>query len=169
DVHFLVMEFVDGMSLGQLVAKKGPIEIANACNFARQAAKGLQHAFEAGMVHRDIKPHNLMLTRKGQIKILDFGLARLASETRAELGLPTGVDRPDLTKFGEIMGTPEFMAPEQITDASSADIRSDIYSLGCTLYYLLTGKAPFTGDSTLAVLLAKQNGVPRPITQLRDE
>jgi eukaryotic-like serine/threonine-protein kinase len=169
DVHFLVMEFVDGMSLSQLVAKKGPLDIPYACTFARQAARGLQHAFEAGMVHRDIKPHNLMLTRKGQVKILDFGLARLASETREELGLPIGVDRPDLTRIGDVMGTPEFMAPEQITDASGADIRADIYSLGCTLYYLLTGKAPFTGATTLAVMLAKQNGTPRPIGQLRDD
>src|ERR1019366_9736233 len=147
DVHFLVMEFVDGMSLGQLVAKKGPIEIAHACNFARQAAKGLQHAFEAGMVHRDIKPHNLMLTRKGQIKILDFGLARLASETRTDLGLPAGLDRPDLTRLGDIMGTPDFMAPEQIADPSRADIRADLYSLGCTLYFLLAGKSPFAEGS----------------------
>jgi eukaryotic-like serine/threonine-protein kinase len=169
DVHFLVMEFVDGMSLSQLVAKRGPLEPPAACAFARQTAEGLQHAFESGMVHRDIKPHNLMLTSKGQIKILDFGLARLASETRKELGLSLGVDRPELTKMGDIMGTPEFMAPEQFADASSADIRADIYSLGCTLYYLLTGQAPFTGETTLAVMLAKQGGASRPIGQLRDD
>src|SRR5205814_1594786 len=87
--HFLVMEFVDGLSLDRLVAKRGPLEPGYACYFIRQAAKGLAHAFQAGMVHRDIKPQNLMLTRKGQVKILDFGLARLASETRADL--PAGL------------------------------------------------------------------------------
>jgi serine/threonine protein kinase len=169
DVHFLVMEYVDGMSLGQIVSKKGPLEIPFACNFIRQAARGLQHAFDIGMVHRDIKPHNLMLTRKGQVKILDFGLARVASESRAELGLPIANKGPGLTRLGDIMGTPEYMSPEQIGDASSADIRSDIYSLGCTLYYLLTGKAPFAGDSSIAVLLAKRNGTYRPIAELRDD
>jgi serine/threonine protein kinase len=169
EVHFLVMEFVDGISLAHLIAKKGSLEISTACNFARQAAKGLQHAFEAGMVHRDIKPHNLMLTRKGQIKILDFGLARLASETRADLDLPTGLDRPGLTRLGDILGTPDFMAPEQVVDSSQADIRADLYSLGCTLYYLLVGQSPFAKDSARTVLLSKKYRLPRPITDLRDD
>ena len=129
DAHFLVMEFVDGISLAQLVGKKGAVEIATACNFARQAAKGLQHAFEAGMVHRDIKPHNLMLTRKGQIKILDFGLARLASETRADLRGPANEDRPGMTRTGEIMGTPDYMAPEQFVDPSRAEAAADLRRL----------------------------------------
>jgi eukaryotic-like serine/threonine-protein kinase len=169
DAHFLVMEFVDGMSLARLVEKKGPLEIAYASNFIRQAARGLQHAFEAGMVHRDIKPHNLMLTRKGQIKVLDFGLARLASETRADLKLPTGPDRPELTKLGDVMGTPDFMAPEQFTDPSRADIRADLYSLGCTLYYLLAGRSPFGPDPALAVLLSRKDRTPRPIREWRDD
>ncbi len=169
DVHFLVMEFVDGISLAQLIDKKGPLEVATVCNFARQAARGLQHAFEAGMVHRDIKPHNLMLTRKGQIKILDFGLARLASENRADMGLPLGDDGPGLTRLGDIMGTPDFMAPEQVLDPSQADIRADMYGLACTMYYLLTGQTPFCKESGPRVRISAQYRVPRPITELRSD
>jgi serine/threonine protein kinase len=169
DVHFLVMEYVDGVSLAHFIAKKGPLEISTACNFARQAARGLQHAFETGMVHRDIKPHNLMLTRKGQIKILDFGLARLASETRADLGLPELPDRPGLTKLGDILGTPDYMAPEQVVNSSQADIRADIFGLGCTLYYLLVGRSPFAKDFARAALVSKKYRPPRPITELRDD
>jgi serine/threonine protein kinase len=176
DVHFLVMEFVDGINLSLLVARKGPLEVASACNFIRQASRGLQHAFDKGMVHRDIKPHNLMMTRKGQIKILDFGLARLASEynsgSQAQLGnqgLPRGPNRPGLTRIGDIMGTPAYMAPEQILDASSADIRADLYSLGCTLYHLLTGQSPFAKDSARAALFSRHYLPPRPITELRND
>ena len=167
DIHFLVMEFVDGMSLAKLVAKKGPLEVIYACNFVRQAAKGLQHAFEAGMVHRDIKPHNLMLTRKGQIKILDFGIARLASESRPKPELPTRGDAPGLTKIGDVMGTPEYMAPEQISDSHLADIRADLYSLGCTLFYLLTGQPPFQDESALGLLYSQQHHAPPAVNTLR--
>src|SRR5260370_1655880 len=100
------MEFVEGLSLAQLVAKRGPLPILNACNYIRQAALGLQHAHEQGMVHRDIKPQNLMLTPRGQVKILDFGLARLASERQRG---------PGLTQAGAFMGTPEYASPEQAT------------------------------------------------------
>jgi eukaryotic-like serine/threonine-protein kinase len=172
DAHFLVMEFVDGMSLDRLIAKRGPLEPGYACYFIRQAAKGLAHAFEAGMVHRDIKPQNLMLTRKGQVKILDFGLARLASETRADLAAesdgPTAREA-DLTSHGDIMGTPDFMAPEQALDASQADIRADIYSLGCVLYYLLAGQKPFASGVARANLLARKYAAPTPINQVRGD
>lgn len=167
DLHFLIMEYVDGMSLARLVAKKGPMEVAYACHFVRQAAKGLQHAFESGMVHRDIKPHNLMLTRKGQIKILDFGMARLATESLAELELAAGADLPTLLKPGEIMGTPGYIAPEQIVDPAKADIRADIYSLGCTLYFLLTGQTPFPDIMSRQALLTPETRQPRPIHELR--
>jgi serine/threonine protein kinase len=168
--HFLVMEFVDGVSLDRLVTRRGPLEPAYACHFIRQAAKGLEHAFGAGMVHRDIKPQNLMLTRKGQIKILDFGLARLASESRADLedlasATPRG--KHDSTHLGDIIGTPAYMAPEQASDASQADIRADIYSLGSTLYYLLTGQPPFGVGAPRAKLLAKAKADPVPIVKLR--
>jgi serine/threonine protein kinase len=121
------------------------------------------------MVHRDIKPHNLMLTRKGQIKILDFGLARMASESLAELTLPEGSDKSGLTRTGEIMGTPDFMAPEQIADPTQADIRADLYSLGCTFYYLLTGRSPFWNDEGRVPLTSKKYRPPRPITTLRED
>ena len=178
DAHFLVMEFVDGVSLDRLVARSGPLEPAYACYFIRQAAKGLAHAFQAGMVHRDIKPQNLMLTRKGQVKILDFGLARLASESRAEIltpltedgkGLGATVTDTELTHLGDVMGTPDYMAPEQAVDPRQADIRADIYSLGCTLYALLTGQAPLGPGSPRAKVLARQNAQARPIASLRPE
>jgi len=180
DAHFLVMEYVDGVSLYRLVAKRGPLEVAYAAYFIRQAAKGLEHAFQQGMVHRDIKPQNLMLTRKGQVKILDFGLARLAAETRTpgdfslasaegESPEPSDADAEGLTNLGDVMGTPDYMAPEQAIDASAADIRADIYSLGCTMYYLLTGKTPFETKSIRAKVFAQKYSQPRPITKLRDD
>jgi serine/threonine protein kinase len=171
DAHFLVMEFVDGVSLDRLVKKRGALEPGYACYFIRLAAKGLAHAFQAGMVHRDIKPQNLMLTRNGQVKILDFGLARLASETRADLaaGPGPGVRGNALTNLGDVMGTPDYMAPEQAQDASQADIRADIYSLGCTLYFLLTGQTPYSPGTARAKLLAKQTVAPQPITKWRGD
>ena len=148
NLHTLVMEFVEGKSLDKVLEKKGRLPLVYACGYIRQAALGLQHAFEQGMVHRDIKPQNLMLTPKGQIKLLDFGLARLASEqTRGR----------QLTADGAYMGTPEFMAPEQATDARTADIRADIYSLGCTLFCLLTGQPPFQEDTPVKMALAHIN------------
>ena len=120
-----------------MVKAKGPLPVAHACNFVYQAALGLQHAHEEGLVHRDIKPGNLMLSHKGDkalIKVLDFGLAKATREEPIDRGL---------TGEGQMLGTPDCIAPEQIRDAASADIRADIYSLGCTLYFLLTGHPPF--------------------------
>ncbi len=141
-----VMEHVEGLDLSRMVKARGPIPVANAGSYAYQAALALQHAHEHGMVHRDIKPSNLMLTRQDDralIKVLDFGLAKIPSD-----GMVDG----SLTKGGQILGTPAYMAPEQIRDAHRADIRADIYSLGCTLYYLLTGTPPFRGDSFYEIL-----------------
>ncbi|MBI1831127.1 MAG: protein kinase [Planctomycetes bacterium] len=156
DAHFLVMEYIEGVSLARYVEKRGPLSIAHACNYIRQAALGLQHAHEHGMVHRDIKPQNLMLTRKGQIKILDFGLARFARSER-------------ITDLGTILGTPDYIAPEQVTDARRADIRADIYSLGCTLYYLLTGRTPFPSGSVTQKVMAHVDRTPQPIQQVRPD
>lgn len=172
DVHFLVMEYVDGVSLDRLVAQSGPLEVSAACHYIRQAAKGLDHAYQAGMVHRDIKPHNLMLTKKGQIKILDFGLARLASEAQDDVADATPASsadtvHPGLTRLGDVMGTPDYMAPEQACDPRSADIRADIYGLGCTLYAILTGRPPHGSGSARAKMIVKQNEGPTPITALR--
>ncbi|HEV3022633.1 MAG TPA: serine/threonine-protein kinase, partial [Pirellulales bacterium] len=153
NLHFLAMEYVAGVDLAQVVAKHGPLPVLKACHFVRQAALGLQHAFEKGMVHRDIKPQNLMLTPKGQVKILDFGIARFAREKIAPASLtdsevaalvPGGTQ---LTASGSVMGTADYMAPEQAIDARQADTRADIYSLGCTFYYLLTGQVPFPGGT----------------------
>jgi serine/threonine protein kinase len=159
-LHLLVMEYVEGVDLASYVEPEGPLPVEHACNFIRQAALGLQHAFEQGMVHRDIKPQNLMLTRKGQVKILDFGLARLASERTKGKGL---------TQVGAFLGTPEYVAPEQATDASTADIRADIYSLGCTLYFLLTGRPPFEEDTAVKMVLAHLEKTPTSLAKVRPE
>jgi eukaryotic-like serine/threonine-protein kinase len=159
-LHFLVMEYVEGVSLNRFVAKRGPLPPGMACHFIRQAALGLQHAHGKGLVHRDIKPHNLMLTRKGQIKILDFGLARL-SEAGGDGGSNTA---PNL-----VMGTPDYLAPEQARNSHDVDIRADLYSLGCTFYFLLTGKTPFAGDSPLAKVIAHTEATPEPVTGLRQD
>jgi eukaryotic-like serine/threonine-protein kinase len=169
DIHFLVMEFVDGVSLDRLIARRGPLGSAHACHFIRQAARGLQHAFEMSMVHRDIKPQNLMLNRKGQIKILDFGLARLAHESDIGPDQTDTVGGPELTRLGDIVGTPDYMAPEQAFDSRQADIRADIYSLGCTLYFLLAGTTPFDGETARAKVESQRYRTPEPIAKRRGD
>jgi len=133
NTYFLVMEYVDGLDLDAISRRMGPLPVAEACEMVRQAAIGLQSAQQFGMVHRDIKPSNLMLSRQGQVKILDLGLARTGTVSAGQ----------EMTAVGQVMGTPDYMAPEQVTDSHAADIRADIYSLGCTLYKLLTGEPPF--------------------------
>jgi hypothetical protein len=160
DLHLLVMELVEGKSLAQVLGLKGSLPVAHACSYARQAALGLQHAHEKGMVHRDIKPQNLMLTRKGQVKILDFGLAKVASERRGGRGL---------TAVNTYMGTPDYSAPEQAADARSADIRADVYSLGCTLYCLLAGRPPFQEETDVKTILAHLEKEPPPLRGLRPD
>jgi tRNA A-37 threonylcarbamoyl transferase component Bud32 len=160
DLHMLVMEFVPGRSLAEALRKDGPLPVAQACAHARQAALGLQHAHERGMVHRDIKPGNLMLTPHGQVKILDFGLAKLASEQGSGTGL---------TASNAYMGTPEYSAPEQATDARTADIRADLYSLGCTLYCLLAGRPPFREPTPVLTILAHLQQEPRPLPEVRPD
>jgi hypothetical protein len=175
DTHFLVMEFVEGTTLARLVEQQGPLPVAQACDYIRQAAMGLQRAFEHGMIHRDIKPHNLMRTPQGVVKILDFGLARLMSETGPALSSPgrdafsEDASPASLTQTGMVMGTAEYMAPEQAEDAHAADIRADIYSLGCTLYYLLSGQAPFPEGTVLDKLRAHRTRNPRPLSDFRKD
>ena len=155
------MEYVEGEDLAKLVQRQGPLPVVHACHYVSQAAMGLQHAHEMAMVHRDIKPHNLILTRRGKkhiVKILDFGLAKAV---RGEETVTY------LTAAGAMLGTPAFMAPEQAQDAASADVRSDIYSLGCTLYYLLTGAPPFTGKSHFAILQAHTSTEAPSLSRLR--
>ena len=143
-VHFLVMEFVDGVNLQQFVGigipPGGPLGVGAACEIIRQAALGLQHAHEHQLVHRDVKPANLMLCRSGQVKLLDLGLAKFHADRRGD-ALP----QHSLTQPGVTMGTIDYMAPEQWENPAAADIRADIYSLGCTLFFLLTGQPPY-GD-----------------------
>lgn len=168
NLHFLVMELVDGVSLARLVEKRGPLPVTNACHYIRQAAQGLQHAFTQGMVHRDIKPQNLMLTRQGQVKVLDFGLARLArapGPTASEAQKRPPVLGPGLTQAGAVLGTPDYMAPEQAHNSRDVDIRADIYSLGCTLYFLLKGAPPFPTGSALQKMVAHSEDSPPALTE----
>ena len=131
---FLVMEYVEGENLAAVVRRCGPLPPADACEIAQQAALGLEHSHRQGLVHRDIKPSNVMLARDGTIKILDMGLARLQDSLAPSEGL---------TGLGQVVGTPEYVAPEQARGEAVIDVRADIYSLGCTLYYLLAGVPPF--------------------------
>jgi serine/threonine protein kinase len=150
-MHFLVMEYVAGTTLDREVARRGPLPLREACDLIHQAALGLQHAHERGLVHCDIKPHNLLLTPTGQVKILDFGLARVLDEGASEtMSLPSGT----------LLGTPDYVAPEQARDPRCADIRADIYSLGCTLYHLLAGRPPFPTGTPLQKLLAHHECSP---------
>jgi hypothetical protein len=161
DLQLLVMEYVEGQSLADVLHESGPLPVAVACDYVRQTALGLQHAHEKGMVHRDIKPHNLMLAPAGVVKILDFGLAKLASERRTD----------GLTRENAMMGTPEYLAPEQARDTAAADVRADIYALGCTLFCLLTGRPPFRteGNDYLSVVLAHLEQPPPRVTDVRPD
>jgi hypothetical protein len=161
DLHFLVMEYVEGTDLARWVVERGPLPIAEACRYARQAALGLQHAHEHGMIHRDIKPHNLMRTRDGTLKILDFGLARLAAEAGSGPSAVTGQ--------GTLLGTVDYLAPEQADDARQADIRSDIYSLGCTLYHLLSGQPPFPRGTLVQKVMAHTERQPPSLLEFRPD
>lgn len=169
--HFLVMEFVEGMSLSHWVERRGPLSVEAAAHYAWQTARGLQHAFEQGMVHRDIKPQNLMRTPRGGIKILDFGLARLAREHRPAAGpsAVAGSGPADITQAGTVLGTPDYIAPEQASDSSQVDIRADIYSLGCTLYFLLAGHPPFPRGSTTQKLTAHLDRQARSLSAIRSD
>ncbi len=148
-LHFMVMEYMEGKTLAELLAERGSLPITEASECIRQAALGLQHLHEAGLIHRDVKPHNIMRTSGGTVKLLDCGLARFTQQADGEGSTPVAdaPGSPGLTAAGTVMGTADYIAPEQATDPRAADIRSDIYSLGCTLYHLLAGRPPFPEGS----------------------
>ncbi|MBX7102716.1 MAG: serine/threonine protein kinase [Gemmataceae bacterium] len=192
--HFIAMEYVDGHDMMKIVQDRGgAVPVTTACDYIRQAALGLQQVFEYGMVHRDIKPSNLLVTKPtpagvrtvrgpnarssgqiprpgvpiprgnpgGVVKILDLGLVRMTDTIDDHSTLTA------LTMQGAVIGTPDFISPEQARDATKVDIRSDLYSLGCTFYYLLTGRAPFPNGSSVEKLLAHQNEMPTALDTIR--
>jgi serine/threonine-protein kinase len=171
--HFLAMEFIEGTDLAKLVKQGEPLPVEQACAYIRQAALGLQHAHEKGMVHRDIKPHNLIMSLKeGLIKVADLGLARLQRTVNEDLTavFPDAKGTGTLTPVDAVMmGTVDYMAPEQALDFHRADIRADIYSLGCTFYFLLTGQPPFAGGTLAQKVVKHQNVSPVPVSQFRKD
>jgi len=160
-IHFIVMEYIDGTDLHAKVKQEGPLDLRDAVDYIRQAALGLHYAHEEGLVHRDIKPANLILDRKGTVKILDLGLA-LASDDDKEASLTREHDE-------KVLGTADYLAPEQATDSHLADRRSDIYSLGCTLCYLLVGKAPFAQGKLAERIKAHAKKPPPNILEKRPD
>lgn len=157
DMHFLVMEYVEGLDLGTVVNREGPMAVGRAIRYITQTARGLEYAHAKGIVHRDIKPGNLLLDNTGTIKILDMGLARFDSNEEG------GSDH--LTRENQIIGTVDYMAPEQAQESKHVDRRSDIYSLGCTLYRMVTGRSPYAGESPFMIILAHQS---QPLPSLCD-
>ncbi len=160
DTHYLVMEYIEGRDLQNIVKQEGPLPLEVACNYIAQAADGFQYAHENGLIHRDVKPANLLIDSKGTVKILDLGLALLADEERSSLTVAHNEN---------VLGTADYLSPEQAVNSHKVDSRADIYSLGCTLYFALTGHAPFT-DGSLAQRIAKhQREMPEDIRKERAE
>ena len=160
-LHFLVMEFVDGANFQEIIKRTGPMEVLRAAHYIRQAALGIQHAHEtAGLVHRDIKPGNILVDRNGIVKILDMGLARFFHDTDDIL----------TKKYDEnVLGTADYLAPEQALDSHGVDIRADIYSLGATFYFILTGRPPFAEGTIAQKLIWHQTRQPKSVRSIRPD
>lgn len=163
--HFLVMEFLPGRDLDAIMRDQSPLPVSWSCEVIRQTALGLQHAHENGLVHRDIKPHNILVTPEPDFltphaRILDFGLAHIAAESSS---------LRDVTQTGAVLGTADYISPEQAMSAKHADIRSDIFGLGCTLFQLITGELPFQGNNVMEKLMARITTTPPSVSALRAE
>ncbi|MFT5325662.1 MAG: serine/threonine protein kinase [Planctomycetaceae bacterium] len=173
---FLVMEYFSGRDLKAVVKERGQVSVEFACECIRQTALGLQHAFEQGIVHRDIKPSNLLVTKDPKtglplIKILDLGLARVAHQAELATDGPANFEAEDggVTRSGQIMGSPDYMSPEQAMSSSTVDIRSDIYGLGVTLFQLLCNELPYAGENVMEKLLERINKDAPPVSVYRPE
>ena len=163
--HFLVMEFLPGRDLNAIMRDQSPLPVSWSCAVIRQTALGLQYAHEQGLVHRDIKPHNILVTPEPDFltphaRILDFGLAHIAAQSNS---------LRDVTQTGAVLGTADYIAPEQAMSAKHADIRSDIFGLGCTLFQLITGELPFQGNNVMEKLMARITTIPPSVSALRAE
>lgn len=161
EFHYVVMELVKGISLHELVCLQKPIPVKQACDIIRQAALGLQHAHDVGLVHRDVKPENLLVRSDGSVKILDFGLAMIDdNDEEFSMAMIMGQDR---------LGTADYVAPEQSINSYKVDHRADVYGLGCTLYYALTGQPPFPYESIAVKIRCHREKRPKPVNEFRDD
>ena len=174
-IHYLAMEYVAGKTLTQIVARRGPMQVGETAAVIRQAALGLLHAHRAGIVHRDVKPGNLMRASDGTIKVLDLGLAQVDAPllkqdaaTREGEGKPAGADSESTKQIRRLIGTLAYMSPEQLEAPEKADARSDIYSLGAVMYFLLAGKPPYSGEY-LEVVYGHRHGDIPDLMELRDD
>src|SRR5689334_16936788 len=159
-LHFLIMDYIDGSNLQEIVTRFGPLSVERAAHYVAQAAAGLQHAHDSGLVHRDVKPANILLDRVGTIRVLDLGLARFSDPT----------DQLTL-KYDDknVLGTADYVSPEQALNSHEVDARADIYSLGATFYFLLTGQPPFPGGKIAQKLIWHQLKEPTPVHELRPD
>ncbi len=161
-LRYIVFEYIEGTNVRDLVATNGSLSIADTLSYSIQISDALTHAWQRNVVHRDIKPSNILITAAGQAKLVDMGLARLHEVQAADA-------EADLTATGMTIGTFDYIAPEQARSPRDADTRSDIYSLGCTMFYMLTGRPPFPGGTPLQKLLSHQGDQPPALTSLRPD
>jgi serine/threonine protein kinase len=161
EFHYVVMELVKGISLHEMVCLQKPVPVKQVCDVIRQAALGLQHSHEQGLIHRDVKPENLLVRSDGSVKILDFGLAMIdENDEEFSMAMIMGQDR---------LGTADYVAPEQSINSYKLDHRADIYSLGCTMYYALAGKLPFPHESIAVKIRCHREKRPKSVTEFRDD